>query len=498
MALIAVGGMQHETNTFAPSLAEYEAFAAGGGWPAMQRGEALFEAVDGANIPIQGAVTALRAAGHALAPLSWAAASPSAHVTDDAFERIVGDICTRLEAAGSVDGVYLDLHGAMVTQSHDDGEGEILRRVRAVVGPRVPVVASLDLHANVTQGMVDASDALCIYRTYPHTDMAETGARTVHLLMRLLRTQQTFTKHFHQFDYLTGLPAQSTFIEPASSLYALLAEQEARSGLSLSFAMGFPMADFDECGMSLVGYSDREQRDARHFDEMVDAIQSAETKFAMTLYPPDEAVQFAMEHGRPGEPVVVADTQDNPGAGGNGDTTGLLEALLRLNASEAVLGLLIDPASAERAHEVGEGSAADFELGALSGLAGHVPVAGRFAVERLADGQFTCTGPMFNGFRMQLGPMAVLRHGGVRVVLASRKSQAADQAMFRHLGIEPARQRMMVLKSSVHFRAAFQPIAKAVIVAAAPGPSLADPADFPWTKLRAGLRLNPGGDPFAG
>ena len=142
------------------------------------------------------------------------------------------------------------------------------------------------------------------------------------------------------------------------------------------------------------------------------------------------------------------------------------------------------------------GTRTEFELGARSGLAGHHPVRGRFTVERLGDGRFTCTGPMFKGFRMQLGKMALLRQEGVRVALASIKCQAADQAMFRHLGIEPSSQRILVLKSSVHFRADFQPIAAEVLVARSPGPALADPADFAWTKLRRGIRLNPLGNVF--
>ena len=496
MATIALAGMQHETNTFAPSLADYDAFVQGGGWPSIQAGEAVLEAIDGANIPAQGAATAFNNNGHTVIPLTWASASPSAHVTDDAFERIVGDLCERLHRTGAVDGVYLDLHGAMVPQTYDDGEGEILRRVRELVGTRVPVVASLDLHANITAQMVDLADALAVYRTYPHTDMAETGARAANLLMTMISSQQGLHKQFHQFEFLTGIPSQSTFIEPANDLYRLMGELENKHPVSLSFAMGFPMADIADCGMSVLAYgADRSAVAALH-DEMVAAVQAAENRFAMTLYEPDEAVSHAMQHGQPGKPVIIADTQDNPGAGGNGDTTGLLEAMIRRGATDAALGMLIDPASAARAHEIGEGQAGHFDLGAISGLAGHHPVSGRFEVERLGSGEFTCTGPMFRGFRMQLGKMALLRQNGVRVVLASRKCQAADQEMFRHLGLEPSGLRMLALKSSVHFRAAFQPIAREVIVARAPGPCLAHPADFAWTKLRRGVRLGPKGRPF--
>ena len=169
---IAVGGMQHETNTFAPTRADLDAFVKGGGWPTIQYGDSLFDAVAGANLPVAGAIDALRAASHQVVPLAWAAASPSAHVTREAFETIIGSLIERLQEAMPVDGVYLDLHGAMVCEHIDDGEGEILARVRQVVGPKVPVVASLDLHANVTRRMVQMADALTIYRTYPHVDMA--------------------------------------------------------------------------------------------------------------------------------------------------------------------------------------------------------------------------------------------------------------------------------------------------------------------------------------
>jgi microcystin degradation protein MlrC len=227
------------------------------------------------------------------------------------------------------------------------------------------------------------------------------------------------------------------------------------------------------------------------------AIADAEGDFHLELLTPDEGVRRAMQRGTPGAPVVLADTQDNPGAGGNGDTTGLLASLVAHDAPGSVLGLLIDPASAKQAHEVGERRTSRFRLGEISGLPGHVPFDDEFIVERVADGRFTCTGPMFQGFRMDLGPMALLRRGNVRVVLASVKCQAADQAMFRHVGIEPRNERVLALKSSVHFRADFQPIAREVLVVAAPGPAKADPTMFTWKRLRPGLRLKPLGPAFA-
>ncbi|HEX7220711.1 MAG TPA: M81 family metallopeptidase [Burkholderiales bacterium] len=489
MSRIAIGGFQHETNTFAPSKADYAAFEAGGGWPGVQYGETIFGAVEGANIPAAGAIAALRALGHTMVGTAWGAASPSAHVTADAFERISNEMIQRLKSALPVDGVYLDLHGAMVVETYDDGEGELLRRVREAVGPRVPVVASLDLHANVTRAMVELADGLVAYRTYPHIDMAETGARAARLLHELLKTGKRPERGFHQLDYLTGIPSQCSFIEPCRSIYEELGKLEQRHGASLSFTPGFPMADFGDCGMAVFGYGSTSA-----VDELRGIVADAEKDFAMELHDAPDAVRRANTRGEAGKPVILADTQDNPGAGGNGDTTGLLRSLIDQKAQDAVLGMLIDAPSAKRAHEAGQGATTVFNLGGLSRIPGDSALGGEFTVERLGDGKFTCTGPMFKGFRMTLGNMALLRSRaapGVRVVLASRKCQAADQEMFRHVGIEPRKQRIVALKSSVHFRADFEPIAKEVLVVKSPGPALADPAEFKWTKLRKGVRLRP-------
>ena len=494
MSRIAIGGFQHETNTFAPSKADYTAFEAGGGWPGVKYGEPIFGAVEGANIPAAGAIQALRALGHSLVGTAWAAASPSAHVTAGAFEKILNGLIQNLTEAGPVDGVYLDLHGAMVSEEHEDGEGEILRRVRELVGPRVPIVASLDLHANVTRAMIDKVDAMVAYRTYPHVDMADTGARAARLLEQMLKTGERMHGGFHTLDYLTGISSQCSFIEPCKSIYQELSRLEEQSGAMLSFTPGFPMADFEECGMSVFGYGPDKAKTLKAAEDLRRIVADAEKDFVLELHSPGDAVRRARDRGEPGKPVVLADTQDNPGAGGNGDTTGLLRALIDQKANDAVLGLLIDAPSAQRAHDAGKGANAVFTLGGLSRIPGDSPLGGEFTVEALADGRFTCSGPMFKGFRMTLGNMALLRSRaapGVRVALASRKVQAADQEMFRHLGVEPRTQRILALKSSVHFRADFEPIAREVMVVKAPGPALADPAEFKWTRLRKDVRLRP-------
>jgi microcystin degradation protein MlrC len=493
---IAVGGFQHETNTFAPSKATYEDFTRGGAWPGLLAGDALFDGVKGINLPVTGFIEGMQGSGHVLVPTAWAAASPSAHVTRDAFERICALIVEPLHAIAP-DAVYLDLHGAMVAEHYDDGEAEILRRVRDVVGERVPVVASLDLHANVTPEMLARADVLIAYRTYPHVDMAETGGRVAHMLRHMLGGDSRPHVAARRVPYLIPLSPQCTDLEPARTIYARLAALESAAVPSLSFAPGFPAADFPGCGPVVWAYG-HTQADADHAaDTLAALVESHEGDWDAEVLAPGEAVQRAMQIARrASRPVVIADTQDNPGAGGNSDTTGMLRALIENRAERAAIGLIVDPEAAAAAHRAGVGREIDIALGGRSNIAGDAPLRARFTVEALADGKLVGKGPFYRGTRMNLGPSACLRIGGVHVVVACSKAQLADQEMYRYVGIEPTQQAILVNKSSVHFRADFAPIAEAILVAKAPGPMAADPSELPWKHLAPGIRLRPKGPAF--
>jgi microcystin degradation protein MlrC len=495
---IAIGGFQHETNTFAPSQATFDDFLRGRGWPPLARGGEIFDASAGLNVPIAGFSERMRKAGHQLVPTAWAGTSPSAHVTRDAFERICAMIVDELGTAGPVDAVYLDLHGAMVTEHLEDGEGELLARVRSVVGNDVPVIASLDLHANVTGRMVQLADALIAYRTYPHVDMAETGERTAHFLLQRFEGMPRAHAALRRVPFLIPLQAACTMLEPTQSIYGRLTKMAGAAIPTLSFTPGFPAADFPECGPAVLAYGRSPQAAAQAADQLRASIEALEAEFDFPVHAPEEGVRRAMATaGRATRPVVIADTQDNPGAGGNSDTTGMLRALVGANAQRAALGLMVDPEAALAAHAAGQGGTIEIALGGKSRIPGDAPFRGRFTVERLSDGRFTCTGPFYRGARMNLGPSACLRIGGVRVVVACDKPQMADREMFRFVGIEPAQQAILVNKSSVHFRADFAPIAEEILVCKAPGPMLADPSDFPWQNLAPGIRLKPRGRAFA-
>ena len=239
---IAVGGFQHETNTFAPHLATLEAFERADSWPALTRGADLFEVMHGLNIPLSGFNQRAQQDGHRLIPLCWCSAEPSSYVTREAFERVADLICTPLTDIDGLDAVYLDLHGAMVAEHYQDGEGELLRRMRATVGPSVPIVISLDLHANVTEAMLEHCDAMTIYRTYPHLDMAATGARAYDLLQPLL-AGHSLHKALRKIPFLFPLTSQCTSFDPCKSIYDGLSCLAAAAGIaSVDFATGFPAA----------------------------------------------------------------------------------------------------------------------------------------------------------------------------------------------------------------------------------------------------------------
>jgi microcystin degradation protein MlrC len=227
------------------------------------------------------------------------------------------------------------------------------------------------------------------------------------------------------------------------------------------------------------------------------AIEDREAEFSEPLLTSDGAVMEALELANAApRPVVIADTQDNPGCGGTGDTTGLLKSLVRAGATGAVLGVLTDAEVAAAAHDAGEGAAITISLGGKAEIDGVTPFKGTFEVVKLADGKFTCTGPCIRGRTMDIGPTALLKIDGVSVVVASKRIQAYDQDIFRHVGVEPSEWKILVLKSTCHFRADFEPIAEKVLIAIAPGGHIADSKQYPYMRLREGVRLEPLGPEF--
>jgi len=495
MKRIAIGGWQHETNTFAPFETDYGAFEMADGWPALTQGPDLIETVAGINMPIEGFIQAAKHAA-VLVPTLWTSAEPAGYVTEGAFERIAQLLCARIASAGRLDGVYLDLHGAMVSRRFDDAEGEILSRVRTLIGPDVPLVASLDLHANVSARMVHAADALTIYRTYPHVDMAETGARAAELLLRFTAGTQGFKAH-RQGDYLIPLHLGGTEFEPNRRLYSRVLEV-ASLGLSADIALGFPPSDIPDAGPCIVGYADSADRARKMVEELSEELRAAESKYHNVLWQPDAAIVRALANTTD-RPVILADTQDNSGAGGASDGTAPIKDLIRHGARGAVVAIVTDPQFAAAAHACGLGGSFEAVLGGKLGQPpdgiGNESLPARFRVLALGDGKLVCTGPVSLGARMSLGLMAQVAvenvDADVRIVVSSVRSQPLDQAMLRHAGVEPSRARILVLKSSVHFRADFDPLAAETLVVEWPGCNYSDPLRCDYRRLRPQVRLSP-------
>ena len=352
----------------------------------------------------------------------------------------------------------------------------------------------------MTPEMVRHATAMVGYRTYPHVDMAATGSRGATLLDRVIREKRPLYKAFRQADFLIPLVWQCTLAEPTKGVFDLLDDIEQGSAshnqgiVGITHTPGFPPADIAQCGPALVVYGhDQEAADAAA-DRLLAAITAREAEFAGQLYTADEAAQEAIRLSKGAtKPIVLADIQDNPGAGGTSDTVGLLRALIAHQAEGAVIGMIVDPEAAAAAQEAGEGALLPCGVGAKVGYAGETPVEARWRIVRLGSGQFTGTGPFYGGAKFDIGPMALItdEDSGVSAVLACKRVQAADQEMFRHVGVEPTQVSILALKSTVHFRADFQPIAETVLCVISPGAHVSDPVELPYKHLRAGIRKRP-------
>lgn len=496
---VALAFFFHETNTFAPAKGDLDAFRLSNSFGGIKRGQDLIRNTN-VNLPYAGFTNEARSYGWEVVPLTGAGAVPSAQVTEEAYETIAAMIQDDLRAALPVDAVYLDLHGAMVAEHLDDGEGELLRRMRRIVGPQMPIVVSLDFHANVSREMVELSDAMFIYRTYPHIDLALTGQRAARHLKKMVDGMPRQAKAMRELDFLIPAAGQATASEPLKTIYARAGALEGSTIgnakiSAIAMAPCFPLADVPMCRPTITVYADSQGAADEVADDLAGLFAKSEPFFVQELWEPHAAVREAMRlaRGRGEGPVVLADTQDNPGGGGNGDTVGLLRALLAEGIENALLAHIWDPEVARAAHAVGVGATLNIGLGAKTGWAGEKPVEGEWRVGQLNEGDTHGTGPMAKGWHFKMGKCALLGRGGVRVAVISGKGQCLDREQVRIFGVEPKSLSILAVKSTVHYRADFGPIARAVMVVKSPGPVAADHRDLTYRKLKPGIRVMPAG-----
>lgn len=496
---VLIAGYKHETNTFALDRADWAAFESGEMLPAAVRGDAMTRTLERVAVPASGFLRFARRQGWEVVPSLWCGAVPSSYVTAEAFDRICGDICDDVRAHRP-DAVYLDLHGAGVAENEDDTEGELIARLRNLVGEDVPVVASLDLHANLTRRMLESADAMVSFRTYPHIDYVETGELTGELLRRRLAKGCREKVVWSRLPFLIPINSQNTTFGAARIIYDRLAAIDAERGTMSSFCMGFPAADFAECAPMIWSVGDA----AVEAVAELEALADEPSQWRLNVMEAGVAVEKAMRRiSTGGSRVVIADTQDNPGAGGTASTTGMLRALLSAGAGrrfpqQIALGVVCDPDFAARAVAAGVGGTLEAELGRATELwdgPTDPPVRGKFRVRAVSDGRVLYKGPKMTGFVAELGPSASVELDGVLVVVASGRIGAQDRELFRFVGIDPERMRIIVVKSSNHFRADFEPLVENVendvIIAKARGVAAVDPGDLPWRKLPDYIRRRP-------
>lgn len=453
----------HETNTFNVHPTDYDAFAR----RELFFGEDAIRALGDANTGIAGFRDVAREHGWTLRHVLSAAAEPAGPVTRDAFDRLGGAIVrAAAEVKGALDGILLALHGAMVTDFSPDGEGELLERLRAAVGPGLPIAITLDPHANVTAKMCRHADIIIAYKTYPHIDMREIARHAGGLLHRTMAGEIRPKTLLVRRPMLEEINAGRTDVGP---MVGWIAEARAYEGKGDAFAVSingaFPSADIPEVGPTvLVTYQGDEAPHRAFAESIADKIWDARFDVLNTYHSVAEAAAIARDwHGD--KPLIVADYADNPGAGGYGDATTLLGALLHAGIDKACFGPIVDPETVQQLHRAKAGESVQVRLGGKTDPRfGGGPLEVAATLLWTSDGKLVGDGPMLGGLEFSFGPSAVVQVDGITVLVVSEPSQMLDLQQFRAFGIDPAAHRVVGLKSMQHFRAAFEPIAGKVIV----------------------------------
>ena len=460
---IAIGGILHETSTCVTTQTTVTDFEFDRG---ILRGADMIDRFRGTNVCTGGFIDGADKYGFDIVPLLRASAFPGGLIRREDYELLKGELLQRLAAAeaegGPVDGVLLDLHGAMVAEGIDDGDDDIIAAVREVVGPQRPIVVTQDLHGNHTRRRVVAADALVGFDTFPHVDMAERGLEAAQIIVRTVRGEIRPVSALHQLPLLWCTVCQVTAHPPMNEVIDRVHEIEQRPGIvCVTVATGFPWADVPDAGSSVVvvadGDSDLAQNTA---DELGGWIWENRERW----YAPPMSVKEALAAGeRLGRyPIILADHSDNPGGGSPGDSTEVLRTFLEMQLQDALLLYMVDCDVAQQAHAAGAGSRINVCLGGHSDPVQGPPIEAEAEVVALSDGAFAYDGPMFAGLTGSMGTSAHLRIGGVDVVVVSAREQPFDMAFARGLGIDCPQMKYIAVKSAAHFRSGFEPIAGSI------------------------------------
>lgn len=459
---VILGEFAHETNTFNDVPTDVAAFETRQSYA----GEGI-DRLRGTNSEVAGFLDVADKEGWRLVKTVAASAGPGGIVSEEAYARYAGAIVKAAREHQDCDGVILALHGAMVTEGDGDGEGRLLADLRAVLGPRVPIAVTLDLHANVTDRMAALANALISYRTYPHIDMRERGGQAAGILADAMAGRVRPRVAVARRRMVEGADHGRSEGPLMQRLLAKARAHEKEPGvLEVSINGGFGDADIVDAGPSVTVTGDGESPRWQAIAEaMMDVVWAERDTYSVRYLEPAQAVAEAKRLAG-GKPVVIADYADNPGGGGYGDATNLLSAMLKGGLANAAFGSILDPEAAQIMHKAGKGATVRLALGGKRCPAmGGGPLQVEGTVMAVTDGRYVYRGPMSTGMDGSLGPTAVLRVGGVDVQVVSLNAQLRDRQMFATQGIDPTAKAFLAVKSMHHFRADFEPIAAAVLVA---------------------------------
>lgn len=480
---VLVAMMKHETNTFSPLVTDLPRFEAWG----LHFGAAAERAYADTAMPMGAYIRLCRARGAEIVTPVAAEAMPGGIVTREAYETLAGAIVAA--AAQGVDAMLLDLHGAMVAEHVADGEGELLRRLRAVA-PGVPIAVTCDLHCNLTRAMVENCDALIGYKTYPHVDMAEVGEQIARVLFAAIDGERRPAMAFAPIPVLAQTLRMGTDDAPMKDVVAEARKLEAGGLLAATVFGGFPMADVGHAGMAAVVVADGDAGAAQAaVEHLVAFTRERREDFLYVHEDLDAALGRAAALGEAGGPVILLDHADNCGSGGTQDVMGVIAAVIDKGLRDVAVGAVYDPQAVATLAAAGVGAEVTLALGGriampALGLEGRpLTVTGR--VKLLSDGRFTVRGPMYTGVTVEMGPTAVLSidDGRVEIVITSRHHEPWDRGVFTSVGIDPTAKRYLLLKSRIHYRAGFAPLAKATITLDGEGVTTSDNSKLSFTRL---------------
>jgi microcystin degradation protein MlrC len=479
---VVIAMLKHETNTFSPIPTDLARFQAWG----LHYGADVVTAYENTNMTLAAYFRLARAAGAEIVTPVAAEAMPSGPVQAEAYEHLSRKILDAV--AEGCDAIMLDLHGAMVAETTPDGEGTLLARIREIA-PTTPVCVTLDLHCNLTEQMVANCDALIGYKTYPHVDMYEVGTQVGEILFRKLHGDCDPVMVWRQTPVLSQTLRQGTDDEPMKRLIAMAREAEAKKEvLAATVFGGFALADMPDAGTAVICIAERNKRAAADAvaDRLAKQVWDSRETFIYQHHPLADAVAQAKK--LPEGPVLLLDHADNTGSGGTQDVMTVIEEVIRQGLDDVVVGAVWDPQAVKEMQIAGVGSTITVALGGKTdmpsiGEKGR-PLAVTGKVKALTDGEWVVRGPMYHGLKVSMGPSALLDTGKVRIVVTSKHHEPWDQGVFLSLGVDPKHARYVLLKSRIHYRAGFAPIAKHTITCDGIGVTTSDNRLLDYKRVR--------------